>query len=198
MSSTNQQISESQSCSNSNFLIPQGFYFCPRCGHGHLNFIPPNKYTCNNCQAVVYLNTAAACAAILTRKGKILFLIRAKDPAKGKLDLPGGFIDPGESAETAVSREINEELGLSIQNLTYLGSEPNRYLYRDITYPTCDLIFTGLLTSLPKIKHLQEDEVSGFVLLKPEEINLEEIAFPSLRKAVEDFISSGFHENFGS
>lgn len=173
------------------FGIPQAFFFCPRCGHGHLNFFPPNKYHCHDCQALVYQNTAAACAAILTWHRKILFLVRAKDPAKGMLDLPGGFIDPGESAEDAVSREIFEELGLQVLDLKYLGSEPNRYLYREITYPTCDLIFTGQLPSLPQVNNLQKDEVSDFLVLGPEEINLEEIAFPSLRKAVAEFLSQG-------
>jgi len=173
------------------FPIPQAYFFCPRCGEGHLNYAPPNKYSCAQCQAVVYQNTAAACAAILTWKGRILFLVRAKPPALGKLDLPGGFIDPGETAESAISREIYEETKLVVNDLHYLESEPNRYLYRDITYPTCDLIFAGSLSSPPQDRDLQKDEVSRFLLLKPEEINFEEIAFPSLRKAVETYLKSG-------
>ncbi len=134
------------------------------------------------------MNTAAACGAILQLNGRILLLRRAKDPALGMLDFPGGFIDPGESAEAALQREIYEETGLQAADLEFLCSFPNAYLYRGITYPTCDLIFTGTVIQLPT--SLQTTEVSEFLLLEPREVNLQDIAFPSLRNAFSLFLQT--------
>ena len=90
------------------------------------------RFLCHQCGFVYYHNIAAAVAVIFRRKDEILFTVRNIDPDKGKLDLPGGFIDPDENAEAAVCREVNEELGLQIvpNQLKYLTTQPNHYLYK--------------------------------------------------------------------
>jgi ADP-ribose pyrophosphatase YjhB (NUDIX family) len=141
---------------------------------------------------VFFHNTAAACGAILLHRDqdedadRILLLVRGTEPERGKLDFPGGFIDPGESAEDALQREIREEIGVSVVSLTYFWSAPNRYEYRGVTYSTCDLVFTGRTHDSPA--HVQESEISGYRLIKPEDIDLQEIAFPSLREALRRYI----------
>ena len=54
---------------------------------------------------------------------------RAKEPAKGTLDLPGGFVDMGETVEQGMIREIKEETGLDVEEIQYLFSSPNVYMY---------------------------------------------------------------------
>ncbi|MFP4152123.1 MAG: NUDIX domain-containing protein [Alkalispirochaeta sp.] len=166
-------------------------HFCPRCGHDSFRFDGKNRFSCDTCGFVYYQNTATGCGAILTLGVdddlRVLLLQRAKDPARGALDFPGGFVDPGESAEIALTREIREETGLEVTNLTYLHSAPNRYEYRDVLYHTCDLVFTGVVASPPS--RLQKGEVSRYLLLRPEEIRVEDIAFPSLREAMTIFLS---------
>lgn len=49
---------------------------------------------------------AAVAGLIFNEKGQLLLTIRAKDPGKGLLDLPGGFVDMGENADQALRREI--------------------------------------------------------------------------------------------
>jgi ADP-ribose pyrophosphatase YjhB (NUDIX family) len=64
-------------------------------------------------------------------------------PAKGKLAVPGGFIDIGETAEDGLRREIREEVNLAPGELRYLCTQVNDYVYRDINYPVLDLYFVG-------------------------------------------------------
>jgi len=62
---------------------------------------------------VYYMNPSAATAAfILNGKGELLVERRKREPAKGTLDLPGGFADFDETAEEGVAREVLEETGL--------------------------------------------------------------------------------------
>jgi ADP-ribose pyrophosphatase YjhB (NUDIX family) len=53
----------------------------------------------------------------LIRKGKVLLIQRVRQPYAGYWTLPGGRLEPGESAETAARREIAEELGLTAHAL---------------------------------------------------------------------------------
>ena len=162
-----------------------GFSHCPRCGEDGLGFRPPNRYHCSACDFHFYMNTAAACGAILTIGSRILLLRRGKEPALGMLDFPGGFIDPGESAEAALVREVQEEIRQIPTDLQFLVSFPNRYEYGGVAYPTCDLIFTGRLPREPKAEDLQTEEIAGWVLLEVGEVDLESIAFPSLRRGLQ-------------
>ncbi|MFW6249864.1 MAG: NUDIX hydrolase [Alkalispirochaetaceae bacterium] len=162
------------------------FPYCPSCGSKTLTFDGIKQFSCDNCGLVWYQNTAAACGAILLVGEKVLLLERAVEPAKGMLDFPGGFVEPGESLETGLAREIEEEIGLLPLELSYLTSAPNVYLYKGVAYNTCDVVFTGTLSRAPT--EMEEGEVAGILLLRREEIDLERIAFPSLRSAMALFI----------
>ncbi len=168
-------------------VLQQAFHFCPSCGAPGLKFDGKNRYSCDACAFSFYQNTAAACGAILTLNDRILLLKRGKEPAAGMLDFPGGFIDPGESAEEALRREIREEIGVPVEDLRYFRSAPNVYRYRNVSYPTCDLVFTGRISRVPE--EIQRSEIAAFGLYSRDEIRLEEIAFPSLRAAMAAFLS---------
>lgn len=166
--------------------LPGPFYYCPRCGDEHLSFDGTNRFHCNACGFIYFHNTATGCGAILEvadTPGHILLLVRGKEPARGRLDYPGGFVDPGESLEEALHREVREETGLTVTNLRYLTSGPNRYEYRDVIYVTCDVVFVGTIASAPS--RIQESEIAGFRVVTPNEVTLDEIAFPSLRRGME-------------
>ncbi len=156
--------------------------YCPKCQSGSVSFDRQKKYTCSNCGWVYFQNPAAAVMAVLTLDDKILFTIRAKEPAKGKLDFPGGFIDPGENAEEALSRELYEELRLNNLSFTYLGSSPNSYEYKGIVYPICDMIFTSAIESMPT--WFQTSEISDIMLKNLNEIKHNELSFRSVKKAI--------------
>ncbi len=119
----------------------QSIVHCPRCAAKDLTWPSPKHFTCGQCGFVLYLNIAAAAAVIIECQGKILFGLRKHEPGKGMLDLPGGFVDRGESAEAAALREVREETGIELPQIRYLFSLPNTYHYRDIVYDTLDMIY---------------------------------------------------------
>jgi 8-oxo-dGTP diphosphatase len=75
-----------------------------------------------------YRNPTPTVDIILQRDSKILMVRRKKDPFKGHLALPGGFINEGETAEEAARREAIEETSLEVEPIEILGvySDPKR------------------------------------------------------------------------
>jgi ADP-ribose pyrophosphatase YjhB (NUDIX family) len=156
------------------------FRYCPRCGEALANAIS-NPLRCGKCEFVYFFNpTVAAAAYIQNPLGEYLMIRRANEPAKGLFGIPGGFIDIGESAEEALRREVREEVNLEIAEITYLCSCKNDYLYRDVLYPVCDLIFTAVAQNLEHVQAL--DAVDAYEWRTLESLHDSEIAFPSIRE----------------
>lgn len=139
---------------------------------------------------MLYLNIAAAAAVIIEWNGRILFGTRKNDPGQGMLDLPGGFVDQGESAEEAVRREVQEETGIVLTQFQYLCSLPNCYHYRDMVYDTLDLIFYCHLDDPPRMQ--AADDLEQLLWIDRDSIEFERIAFPSLRQAVQQYLVKDF------
>ena len=164
---------------------PELFRFCPRCGAA---VTPSSPLTCGACGLRYYFNpTVAAAAYLFDDAGRALLIRRAKDPAAGKLAVPGGFIDIGETAEEGLRREVCEEVGLEAGPLRYLGSWTNQYHYAGVTYPVVDLIFAA--TALRPESALPLDAVAGLEWRAPADIDAAELAFPSLKSALAVLLS---------
>ena len=161
------------------------FKFCPSCASTHFTFPDNRRFLCEDCGFTYYHNIAAAVALVFTFEDKVLFTVRNVDPDKGKWDLPGGFIDPSETAEEAACREIREELGLDLQpsDLKYITTAPNNYLYKNVPYRTMDIFYECALPS-DGIKVAAEDEIQELIWVKRSEIDLEKIGFVSIRKVI--------------
>lgn len=154
------------------------FRFCPRCGAPATGGANPLR--CPACDLTYFFNpTVAAGAFISNPAGEVLLIRRAKEPAKGKFGVPGGFLDVGESAEDGLRREIREEVNLEVTELRLLCSGPNLYEYMGVTYPVCDLIFTARAVNPADVRAL--DEVAGYEWRLPKTVDPEEMAFPSMR-----------------
>ena len=167
------------------------FNYCPACGSSDIIFDDTKKISCRDCSFTYYHNVAAAVGAILECDKKIVLIERATNPGKGKLDLPGGFVDPKESAEEAIKREIKEELRIDVRELEYLGSYPNIYKYEDVLYHTCDLFFYSKIDALPT--DFDKTEIEELILINPLEIPDDKIAFKSVKMGLGIFKSSKSH-----
>jgi len=78
---------------------------CPRCGMHHFPRLAP---------AII----------VLVERGRALLLARSRHFTKGMYSVIAGFVEPGETLEEAVVREVREEIGISIKEIKYFGSQP--------------------------------------------------------------------------
>ena len=167
------------------------FSFCPRCGHQGFLFDGVKAHTCSTCSFKFYINAATAIAAILVAlDGSIVLTRRKNEPCAGTFDLPGGFVDKMERAEDAVKREIYEELGVLVSSMQYLTSFSNEYVYRGISYFTCDLAFICPVNDLSGLR--PSDDVSEAIVIKPDEIDFSTISFPSIVSILKVYISKWY------
>lgn len=90
-----------------------------------------------------YRNPTPTVDVILQRQSRILMVRRKKDPFKGQLALPGGFVNEGETAEAAVKREAMEETSLEVEPIEILGvySDPKRDPRKHIL----TVVFVGII-----------------------------------------------------
>lgn len=167
-------------------MIGEKMHFCPACGSRHYEVNGPKSMRCDNCGFELFFNPASANVAfILNDRGELLVEKRRHEPAKGTLDLPGGFADPGETAEEGVKREVFEETGLRVTSLQYLFSRPNKYRYSGIDIPTLDLFFLCEVDDCCAL-HAGDDAADCFWVAF-DDIHTELFGLRSIRHGLADF-----------
>ena len=167
------------------------FKFCPVCGSN--SFVANNEKSmnCKDCGFVYYMNASAAVAAfIVNDKNELLVCKRAKEPAKGKFDLPGGFVDGNETADEAIKREIAEELNVHITESKFIFSLPNDYLYSGLTIPTLDLFFVCKIDNYKNIQAADDVESIQFIAL--DQLNIDDFGLNSIKKGISIFSLNTF------
>ena len=166
----------------------QQFTYCPSCGSKSFEVHNEKAKQCSACGFIYYFNPSASVACFLKdKKGDLLLVRRAKEPAKGTLDLPGGFADMYESAEDVVYREIKEETCLTITGCRYLFSIPNVYPYAGFNVHTLDLFFECYVDNFDHAK--AEDDAAEIIILSPDKLNPEDFGLQSIKKAVNRYIN---------
>ena len=163
------------------------FGYCPRCGSNRFAINDVKSKRCEDCGFVLYFNAIAATVAlIMNKQGELLVARRSKEPAKGTLDLPGGFADSMETAEEGVAREVAEETGLKVIATRYLFSLPNIYVYSGFEEHTLDLFFLCEVEddTLPTAN----DDVEELMWIKLQDIDDSLFGLQSIRKGVKKFI----------
>ncbi len=159
------------------------FKLCPMCGSKKIENHGNRKWICPDCGFDLYNNVASAVGVVIYDKyDNVLFEVRAKEPRKGFIAVPGGFVDFEESAEDAVVRECREEIGVPVEGAQFLCTAPNTYEYKGIEYKTCDIFFTAALP-------LQYDSINDFIKsLKAEESEV--VAFEARKISSEEDIEN--------
>ncbi|MCD7973231.1 MAG: NUDIX domain-containing protein [Candidatus Azobacteroides sp.] len=164
------------------------FHYCPKCGSNRFLINNEKSKKCEVCGFTYYLNISAAVAVfIINEKGELLVCRRAKNPQKGTLDLPGGFIDMDETAEEGVKREVKEETNLEVVSSEYLFSLPNLYPYSGFVVHTMDLFFQCHVKDFEGMQAL--DDVASFSFVDKKDIHPEEFGLISVKKAVNRWLS---------
>ena len=168
------------------------FTHCPKCGSDRWVENNWKSKRCEDCGFVFYSNPSASTAAFVVRRGALLVGRRAKEPARGTMDLPGGFCDHGETAEEGMARELREETGLEARSMQYLFSLPNIYLYAGMHIHTLDLFFRVDVDdeAVPSAA----DDVGSLEWVPLGDVRPEAFGLQSVRKAVSLFLKDFFSD----
>ncbi len=164
------------------------FRFCPECGSDR--FVEHNAKSkhCEACGFTYYFNPSAATVALIEREAadggvEWLCVRRAKEPARGTLDLPGGFSDLYETSEEGVCREVKEETGLTVEGVEFLFSLPNQYLYSGFNVHTIDMFYRCRVSNTSEAR--AADDAGEILWLRPSDINPSDFGLTSIRAGVE-------------
>jgi len=97
--------------------------FCGVCASPMKDDPKERARRCPRCGLVAYPRVSPAVIVAVQREGKIL-LGRSPRFATGRMSVLAGFVEPGETLEQTVAREINEEVGVRVKDIRYFSSQP--------------------------------------------------------------------------
>lgn len=146
------------------------------------------KAECPECGFVQYANPKpTASALVVDDDGRVMFSRRAKDPAAGKLDLPGGFVEEGEHPLDCLHRELREEAGIGLRDTEFVGAFMDWYRVESREVSTLNLYWSARIADgRPE----PADDVTELLFVAPDEIPWDEVAFGHIADVV-----SAWHEH---
>ncbi|MCI0382354.1 MAG: NAD(+) diphosphatase [Chlamydiae bacterium] len=111
--------------------------FCGFCGN--ITFSRQNERCreCKSCGQLAYPKLMPAIMALVKKDEKIL-LARSPHFPQNVYSVLAGFVDPGETLEQCVAREVLEEVGIKVKNVRYFGSQPWPFSYSLMVGFTCE------------------------------------------------------------
>ena len=126
--------------------------YCPRCGSpldvagaGHV-------LTCTGCGRQQFPRTDPAVIMLVTDGDDRALLGRQPQWPEGRFSTLAGFVDPGESLEDAVRREVAEEVGIEVGAVRYLGNQP---------WPFPASLMVGFFAEAESTEiHVDDDEIA--------------------------------------
>lgn len=121
---------------------------CARCGRPvarrPATRTRPRHIACPRCGFVIYDYPRAAAGMLVVKDDAVLLLERAHAPRIGFLDVPGGFVEAGESLEAAARRELREETGLVVGRVEPLAFHWDEYSLRGFgRFPTMNWYYVA-------------------------------------------------------
>ena len=154
--------------------------FCARCGHGTVLAKGGWQRNCTSdgCKAEHYPRVDPVTIMLVEHDGRVLLGRQPRFPPR-RLSALAGFVEPGESIEEAVAREIMEEAGLTVRDVTYVASQPwpfpsslmiGCHSYTDdpvITLDTNELDEAGWFTRDDVVRAMSGDESGAFIAPPP-------------------------------
>ena len=97
--------------------------FCGRCGEPMKSREAERAKECSRC-GLLHFPRLAPAIIVLIERGREVLLARSRHFPPGLYSVLAGFVEPGETLEEAVMREVREEVGLVIKDIRYFGSQP--------------------------------------------------------------------------
>ena len=97
--------------------------FCGRCGAETASGPTELAKQCPRCGMIFYPRLSPA-VIVLVGRGDEVLLARSPGFPPGMYSVLAGFVEPGESIEETIDREVREEVGIEVRNIRYFGSQP--------------------------------------------------------------------------
>lgn len=136
--------------------------YCGRCGSPtEENLRNTLVKFCSNCNEEYYPKISPSVIVAVIKDNEIL-LAQHKRVTNGMFTVLAGFVNPGESLEDCIHREIKEETGIEITNIRYFGSQP---------WPFPDSLMIGFIADYAKGElKPDKEEITELKWFKPNEI----------------------------
>lgn len=160
-------------------------HFCRRCGQA-LTHQNDHIYRCPSGHTLFDNNAPSTLLILVNDQRQMALSIRAIDPGKGRLDLPGGFCNKGETFEDCVVPEINEECGLSTQDYTqpqFLTSRIDDYEFEGETLTVLTACFWAKLK--PSVTLTPSDDIAKIQFISYEDLDPSALQWPDQIKVVD-------------
>jgi ADP-ribose pyrophosphatase YjhB (NUDIX family) len=156
--------------------------YCSYCGEA-FGASHPWPRTCVRCECISYLNPIPVVVTVLPVDDGVLCVRRSIPPGVGKLALPGGFLDVGETWQQGAARELYEETGIKIDpgeiaELRVLSPPPPESLV--LIFGRAQARTAGELPAF-----VANSETSELVILR----GPEELAFPLHTQVLREFFA---------
>ncbi len=137
---------------------------CPRCGGPLHPALAGHVLVCGGCGRQQFPRADPAVIMLVTDGDRALLGRQPSWPA-GRYSTLAGFVDPGESLEEAVAREVAEEVGVQVTDVTYFGNQP---------WPFPSSLMVGFFArAVTTAIHVDQDEISDARWLTREELRRE-------------------------
>jgi ADP-ribose pyrophosphatase YjhB (NUDIX family) len=169
--------------------------FCIRCGSCAEWRQLPNDHrqraVCTACGHIGYVGPQLLVLTVVFAEGRLLVVRRGQDPYRGKLAVPGGFVEAGEALEAAAIRETEEEVGLVLEREALLP-------FMHMSLPAINQVQLVFIAKLPKQLPLRPSppEVLEAHWFRKEEIPLDELWAPAFDYDIDLIFDRGNSERF--
>ena len=152
--------------------------FCGVCGSPTAPTLRHRAMACSACDHLLFPKVSPA-VIVQVVEGPRILLGRSKRHPPGSYSVLAGFVDPGESLEDAVRREVREESGVLVTNVRYFGSQP---------WPFPDSLMVGFTAeSAGGVLQPDEDELEDVAWFRAEALPPVPPAYSIARTLIDDF-----------
>ena len=168
------------------------FTFCPACA-GKLEAPDPDGgVRCPRCERSWYRNSSPTVGAAIVHDGRALATVRGRAPEKGRLDVPGGFLGPGEHPLDGLRREVKEELGIEVEATVEDCISMAIHRYGSEGDFVLSLGFRSTVAGDPAMAELAgSDDVAEVRWVSAEELEELDFAWPHDRELLRKALSDG-------
>lgn len=163
------------------------FHYCPACASRLDDVDSEGGAHCPNCGRDWYQGSAPTAGAAIVENGRALVTQRAREPEKGRFDVPGGFLRAGEEVIDGLRREVREELGVEIDaSIDDCVSMAIHHYGAEKDY----VLALGFKATLVSGDPQPADDVAAFRWVTIDELDEVDFAWPHdrelIRRALED------------